>query len=155
MRAGERRELFEGRVMLPQNRVRALEQFLTRLRQDHTARCPYEKLGSRLSLQLPDLHADGRLGDVDPGCPGRESATFRDRYECFQLSDVHNPEPCPASTWIITWIRSFSFHYSWGVPRIETLITSVDIERSDDDNAYNSGPTAAPAGSAAKTCGGC
>jgi hypothetical protein len=28
---------------------------------------------------------------VDPGCPGRESAAFRDGYECFQLSNVHNP----------------------------------------------------------------
>ncbi len=77
--------------MLAQNRVRAIEQFLTRLCQDHTARRPDEKLGSRLSLQLPDLHADGRLGDVDPCCPGRESATFRNGDECFQLSDVHNP----------------------------------------------------------------
>src|SRR5439155_16716635 len=87
--------------MLTQDRVRALEQFLARLCQDHAARRPNEKLRVRLGLQLPDLHADGRLRYVDPCCAGGESAAFSYGDECFQLSDVHNP--ALASTWIITW----------------------------------------------------
>src|SRR5258706_578233 len=112
MGAGQRSQFFDGRIMLAQDRICALEQLLTGLCQNHASRGADEKLGSRLSLQLTDLHADGRLCYVDPGCSGRESAAFRNGYECFQLSNVHNPESCAASTWIITWIRSFSFHYS-------------------------------------------
>src|SRR6266404_9756777 len=104
--AGQRSQFFEGRFMLTQDRIRALEQLLTRLCQNHAPRRPDEELRSRLSLQLPDLHADGRLRYVNPGCPGRESTALRDRDECFQLSNVHMI-PAPASTWIITWIRSF------------------------------------------------
>src|SRR5258707_2965816 len=89
MRSGERSKFLKRGVMLAQDRVSALQQFLARLCQDDAARRSYEKLRSRLSLQLPDLHANRRLRYVDAYGPRRESSALRDRYKCLQLSDVH------------------------------------------------------------------
>jgi len=89
MRSGERSEFLKRGVMLAQDRVSALQQFLARLCQDDAARRSDEKLRSRLGLQLPDLHANSRLRYVNAYRSRRESSALRDRYECLQLSDVH------------------------------------------------------------------
>src|SRR6266436_9752370 len=74
MGPSERSEFLKSSIMLAQDGVGALQQFLTRLCQDDAARRSYEKLCSRLGLQLPDLHANGRLRYMDAYRSRRESS---------------------------------------------------------------------------------
>lgn len=81
MCAGQCGQFFERSIMFAQNRSRPVQQTLARFGQQYFPRCAHEQARSGLCFQLPDLHADGRLGNVDALSASRKRAAFRDRYE--------------------------------------------------------------------------
>jgi hypothetical protein len=77
-------------VMLAQDSVRALKQFLASLRQYHAARRANEKLRAKLYLKLTNLHAYGRLRYGNALCPGCERASLCYCRESSKLSYLHS-----------------------------------------------------------------
>ena len=77
--------------MLAKNHVRALEQLLACFGQDNLSRRSDKKLGTRFIFQLPDLHANRGLRDMNARGAGGKGPAFSDGHKSSQLSDVHNP----------------------------------------------------------------
>ncbi len=80
---------FKRRIVLAKNHISSLEQALARFRQNHSPRRPHKKLDLCFVFQLSNLHADGRLRDMDAHGAGGKGPAFGDGYKSFQLSDVH------------------------------------------------------------------
>jgi hypothetical protein len=75
--------------VLAQDAARPLQQALARLRQHAPAGRADEERHPDLQFELPDLHADRRLRDVDAPGGGGEGVGLGDGRERPQLSNLH------------------------------------------------------------------
>jgi hypothetical protein len=75
--------------VLAQDALRPFEQDFARVRQDAAARRADEQRRADLLFELPYLHADRGLCDVDALGRGRERVRLRDGRERAQLPYLH------------------------------------------------------------------
>ena len=97
-------------VVLAQYLSRTVQQVFARLGQDHAPRRPNEELRVRLILELANLHADGRLRNMNSKGGGSEGAGLGNRDKSSQLTYFHLV--LSLSGIVIVFIKSFSFHYT-------------------------------------------
>ena len=66
---------------------------LAGLGHDYVPGRPYKELCPHFVLKLSNLHADGRLGNVDSQSSRGKRARFSYRYKSLQLSDFQGLTP--------------------------------------------------------------
>jgi hypothetical protein len=79
--AGQFGYLIKRGIMFAKNVACASQKLFARFRQDHVTWRTHKHLRPNLSLQLPDLHANRRLGHVYSQSSGSKRARFSDRDE--------------------------------------------------------------------------
>jgi hypothetical protein len=75
--------------MIAQDVPRTLQQLLARFGQDNSPWRSHEKFDTQLVFQLPDLHADGRLRNVNTLSGGGEGPGLGNRHKSSQLTYFH------------------------------------------------------------------
>jgi hypothetical protein len=96
--------------VISQNVPRALQQLLAGFGQRHAPRRPHEEFDAQLIFQLPNLHADGRLRNVNSLGGSSEGAGLGNGHKSSQLTYFH--VRLLLSGIVIVIIKSFSFHYT-------------------------------------------
>jgi hypothetical protein len=70
---------------------------LARRGRNHAACGALEQVYAEALLQPADLHAQGRLHDIEPACRSRHAALFVEAYEILNLSQVEHGSAAPTA----------------------------------------------------------
>jgi hypothetical protein len=87
--ASRQKHRLPRRLDTPENLSGVLEEDRSGVREAHATRRPHEERHSQLVLQLTDLAAYGRLGDVELPGGAADMALFGDGNEVLDLREAH------------------------------------------------------------------